>query len=83
MITIDFTTKSEITHEYIVDEDDSKCLYDENGKLHSYNDLPALIYTNGRKYWYKHGLRHRNNGKPAIVSPDGRKQYWVDGKRIK
>jgi len=82
MIIIDFTTKSEIMPEYIVDVYGNKRLYDQNGELHSYNDLPAVVLTKG-KGWYKHGKRHRNNDLPAIIRPNGSTEYWVDGKRIK
>jgi len=43
MITIDFTTKSEITHEYIVDGLGNKRTCDENGNYHSYNDNPSIM----------------------------------------
>jgi len=41
------------------------------GKLHSYNDEPAVIIDYGRSgttmKWYKHGELYRENGKPKIV----------------
>jgi len=82
MIKIDFTTKPTIPY-YILNTFGDKCTYDENGRQHSYNDLPAIITTYGSKYWYKHGLPHRDNGLPAVIIFDGRKQYWVNGERIK
>ena len=46
--------------------------YDENYRLHSYNDLPAVITIFGKTLhglaWYKHGELHRENGEPAYVS---------------
>jgi len=69
--------------EYVTDKFGNKCLYDDNDKLHSYNDLPALVLSVGTKYWYKHGNLHRDNDLPAIFYPDGQTQHWVNGKLIK
>ena len=82
MIKIDFTTKSNITPEYVYDKYGNNCLLDENGKYHSCNDFPAVITRDGSKLWYKHGEKHRDKNLPAIVWYDGQKQYWVDGKII-
>ncbi len=39
-----------------------------NGKLHSFNDEPAVHDTHeGNKSWYKNGILHRDNDKPAEV----------------
>jgi hypothetical protein len=51
------------------------CVLDENAKLHSTNDEPALITPTGEKSWYKHGELHRI-GKPAIIFPDGEEWYF-------
>jgi len=48
-------------------------LTNNNGKIHR-DGGPALIYVDGRRYWYQNGLRHRGDG-PALVYPNGR-QYW-------
>jgi hypothetical protein len=48
---------------------------DENGKLHSFNDEPAIVYYNGGMYWYQHGKRHRDNDLPAIICSNGT-MYW-------
>jgi len=82
VITIDFTTKPEITHEYVIDDLGNKYTYDENRKLHSYSDLPALIMF-GVKSWYKHGKLHRDNNLPAIIGKYGKKTWYENGKRIK
>jgi len=44
-----------------------------NRELHR-DDGPAIIYPDGRQYWYRNGEFHREDG-PAIVFPDGG-QYW-------
>ena len=88
MITIDFTTKPNIAHEYVIDERGYKCTYNEMNKLHSYNDMPAVVTPLGSKFWYKNGLLHRNGKLPAVIlivisSDDDIKQYYKNGKRIK
>ena len=52
----------------------------EKGQLHSYNDKPAIIYSNGAKHWYKNGKIHRDNDKPAVICADGTKQWYRNGK---
>lgn len=49
----------------------------KNGKLHSYNDEPALIKGN-KKEWYKDGLLHRIGG-PAITIDDNIEAWYKDG----
>ena len=83
MIEIDFTTKPEIAPEYFVDKSGAKYLYDDNRKYHSYNDLPAVIYSDGSKFWFKHGLIHRNNNLPAVVRYNGLKVWYENRIRIK
>ena len=79
MIQIDFTTKNTVP-EYVTDKYGSKCLYDQNGKYHSYNDMPALIFPTGSKYWYKHGKLHRDNDFPAVINKSGAKWWCKNGK---
>lgn len=51
-----------------VSEDDNIKRTYLNGKLHSFNDEPAIFdIENGKKYWFKNGKRHRDGDKPAIV----------------
>jgi len=84
MIQIDFTIKpKETIHEYRLDYWGNRCTYDKNGLHHSYDDLPAIVYSFGTKCWLEHGNYHRDNDLPAIVWADGRKEYWLNGKRIK
>lgn len=56
----------------------------ENGKKHSIDDQPAVIYNTGRKQWLKYGKLHRDGDKPAVVSPvddvtGGFVAYFRDG----
>jgi len=54
----------------------------QNGKLHSYNDLPAIIYPDGTQFWYQNGELHRLDG-PAIIYPDGTQLWYQNGEEIK
>ena len=51
----------------------------KNGQWHSFNDMPAIIRSNGSKYWYKDGYLHRDNDKPAVIRADGTKAWFIDG----
>jgi hypothetical protein len=53
------------------------------GKFHSFNDQPAVIWTNGTKWWYQHGKLHRDNDQPAVIHVDGLKLWYQHGTRIK
>lgn len=54
--------------------------YYKHGKLHRENDLPAVEYVNGDKFWYKDGKLHREGGMPAVILSNGT-SYYKDGKR--
>ena len=49
------------------------------GQFHRENDLPAVVFANGSKLWYKNGQRHRENDLPAIVFADGSKLWYKNG----
>ena len=53
------------------------CKFDDEGRYHCDNG-PAIIYANGAKKWYKHGLLHREDG-PAIIDAVGNKAWHRDG----
>jgi len=42
--------------------------YDDFGRLHSFNDEPAVTWKNGSKAWYEHGKKHRDNDMPAVIN---------------
>jgi len=54
-----------------------------NGELHSFNDLPAVTYPDGDKFWFSHGKRHRDNDLPAIEYPNGEKRWYHNGEFVK
>ena len=62
-------------------EKDMYALRNRNGYPHR-DDGPAIIFPDGRQYWYRHGLPHRDDG-PCIVYPDGRKFWFVNGDFIR
>lgn len=43
----------------------------KKNQLHNENDLPAVIWANNSKFWYKNGKRHRGGDNPAIIFFDG------------
>ena len=60
---------------------DTQQWYDEEGKLHRDDDLPASITSDGTMYWYNHGNLHRDNDRPAIIHPNGDMCWYNHGKR--
>ena len=48
--------------------------------LHSLDDYPSVIYSNGTKEWHCLGELHRR-GFPAVEYANGDKEYWFYGKR--
>lgn len=58
-----------------------------NGSVYYFNkynfydreDGPAVIDTEGNKYWYRNGERHCDNG-PAVEYANGDKEWWLNGK---
>jgi len=50
--------------------------YDDEGRLHRDNDLPAVIGTNGDMDWYYHGKLNRVTG-PAKTKANGNVKYYV------
>ena len=57
---------------------DIKYTRDQNGKLHSYNDDPAVVYNSGTKFWYQHGQLHRETD-AAVIHYYGNKYYYLSG----
>ena len=60
-------------------QDGSIVTRNKQRQLHSFDDEPAISYSNGDKYWYKDGLCHRDNDSPAIIYNDGSKFWYKDG----
>lgn len=48
------------------------------GNLHRDDDLPAVIYSDGTKEWWRHGERHRDNDLPAVEFANWR-EWWTFG----
>jgi hypothetical protein len=49
-------------------------------KIRSKNWEGCIVWSNGRKEWYRNGELHREDG-PAIVFVDGSKEWWKNGQR--
>ena len=54
---------------------------DDDFILHSFDDEPAIIWSDGTKYWFKDGLKHRDNNLPAIIYSDGDCGYYKNENR--
>jgi len=52
--------------------------FNDDNQLHSFDDKPAIIMTNGTKYWLENGLWHRLD-KPAMITNDGIKCWFKKG----
>jgi hypothetical protein len=50
---------------------------DSNNEFHR-DDGPAVVYANGDKFWYKHGVVHREGG-PAIIRANGSQSWLYNG----
>ena len=55
-----------------------KYWYNEAGRFHRDNDLPAIERTDGSKYWYKNNKIHRDNNLPAIEHANGDKAWYLN-----
>ena len=54
--------------------------YNEKGKIHREDGLPAIEFNDGGKLWYNNGEKHRTDG-PAVEYSNGYKSYYIKGKR--
>lgn len=50
----------------------------DGDKLHSYDDKPAFISSNGTLKWFKNDKLHREN-LPAVIKPDGTMEWYRNG----
>ena len=61
----------------------SKIWKNFKGQLHRNNDLPAVIWTDGRCVWVKNHKFHRDNNLPARIWTDGWCAWYQNDKFIK
>ena len=52
---------------------------DDNLELHSFNDEPAIIMSDGTMVWYKHGKIHRESG-PAVIFKNNDVSFYYEHK---
>ena len=69
----------ELTLRREVDNNHNISYFNSDNQLHRVNG-PALIYTNGAKYWYQYNLLHRLDG-PAVEFNSGLSSYHIAGFR--
>jgi hypothetical protein len=53
--------------------------YNKDGQLYRDDDEPAVVCTDGSKYWCLNGKRHRENDKPALIFADGTQCWCING----
>jgi hypothetical protein len=76
-ITVTLISKTPIT----VTKSDIVYIESKNNKGRSHrDDGPAVVHSDGRKYWCQDGEIHREDG-PAVEWPDGRK-WFTKGNQI-
>lgn len=63
-----------------VDEYGTKRWLNNNEEFHRENDLPAIEYSNGDKWYFQKGRLHRLKG-PAIHLADGTKRWYINNVR--
>ena len=51
-----------------------------DGKMHSVDDEPAVVYADGTKWWYRENEIHRDAG-PAVVWSNGTQEWWQNNRR--
>lgn len=51
-----------------------------NGRLHSENNAPAVVYADGTRWWYDEGRIHRV-GAPAVILSNGTQEFWQNNQR--
>ena len=51
--------------------------YNSDGQLHRIHG-PAIILSDGTKFWYQNGKRHRLDA-PAVIWANGVKYWYIDG----
>lgn len=56
-----------------------KCTLNSSGEHHSFDDKPAIEWTNGDKMWCSKGKWHREDG-PALEYAKGGKEWLLHGK---
>ena len=69
--------KKEIIEESIckIDKYGNKFWFNSKNELHRENDLPAIDYASGDKFWFLNGKLHRENDLPAIECINGTKEW--------
>ena len=61
---------------YLKTEHGTQIWKDENGLAHR-DDGPAVISSNGDRFWYRHGVYHREDG-PAVEWANGDKEWCLN-----
>lgn len=66
---------------YVPNVGHKTCSRDDQGRLHSFDDEPAIIHLSGTQMWYNHGKLHRKDA-PAVEYSYRLFEYWENGRFI-
>ena len=69
-----------LTNSTMTEHQGNKWWLDEQGKF-GRTGAPAVIYSNGDREWWNHGVQTREEG-PAVDRADGHKEWIVGGQYI-
>jgi len=69
-----YTKKRYRTKDYDIDF----VIYKKHGLIHRNGGLPAVIYCDGSKEWYRNGLLHRDGGLPAVKYTYDSFSYYIN-----
>lgn len=53
----------------------------KDGLYHRDGDMPAMIFHDGSRSWYKNGKLHRDRDLPAVIDHDGTLGWYQNGER--
>ena len=63
----------------VINKWNNQCWYKDD-LYYRDDDLPAITWEDGSKFWYQHSKDHREDG-PADMYADGYNYWWLNGSR--
>ena len=70
---------TEATHGYLYQIDFPAVIWTRNGKVDSFNDLPAVESRRGDRMWYVQGKLHRDDDRPAYITHNVGSWWYRNG----
>ena len=66
-----------------VDRDWLIAWHNPAGRWHRDYDLPAVIYGDGERRWFREGVLHRDGDRPAVIDCEGGAEWWQHGRYVR